>query len=173
MTMAPWFQKLTLTTHVTSSVGWFGAVAGFLALAVSGLASESTQTVQAAHLGMKLITWFVIVPLAFASFFTGIVQSLGTRWGLFKHYWILIKFVLTILATATLILHLQPIGYIAGAVSEATLFHAELRGVQIQLVAIAIGALVVLFVATTLSVYKPRGMTRYGQRKQREERGVA
>ena len=29
------FRKLALTTHVTSSVGWIGAVAGFLALAVA------------------------------------------------------------------------------------------------------------------------------------------
>jgi hypothetical protein len=34
------------------------------------------------------------------------------------------------------------------------------------------GALLLLLVAATLSVYKPRGMTRYGQRKQREQRAV-
>ena len=28
-------RKLALTTHVTSSVGWIGAVAGFLALALA------------------------------------------------------------------------------------------------------------------------------------------
>jgi hypothetical protein len=31
-------------------------------------------------------------------------------------------------------------------------------------------ALLALLVTTTLSVYKPRGMTRYGRRRQREER---
>jgi hypothetical protein len=31
-------------------------------------------------------------------------------------------------------------------------------------------ALLLLLVAATLSVYKPQGMTRYGQRKQREQR---
>ena len=33
-------------------------------------------------------------------------------------------------------------------------------------------ALLLLLVAVTLSVYKPRGMTRYGQRKQHELRKV-
>jgi hypothetical protein len=33
-------------------------------------------------------------------------------------------------------------------------------------------ALVLLLVATTLSVYKPRGLTRYGWRKQREQRAA-
>lgn len=34
----------------------------------------------------------------------------------------------------------------------------------------SIAALLALLVATFLSVYKPRGMTRYGMRKQGEER---
>jgi hypothetical protein len=34
-------------------------------------------------------------------------------------------------------------------------------------------ALRVLLVATTLAVYKPRGMTRYGWRKQHEHRKVS
>jgi len=34
----------------------------------------------------------------------------------------------------------------------------------------AAAALLLLLVATVLAVYKPRGMTRYGQRKQHEHR---
>lgn len=36
----------------------------------------------------------------------------------------------------------------------------------------AAAALLLLLVAATLSVFKPRGMTRYGQRKQRDGRTV-
>ncbi|WP_287123151.1 hypothetical protein [Mesorhizobium sp.] len=43
MIMTPGLRKFTLTVHVTSSVGTLGAVAGFLALAVAGLASEDSQ----------------------------------------------------------------------------------------------------------------------------------
>lgn len=34
-------------------------------------------------------------------------------------------------------------------------------------------AMLVLLVATTLSVYKPRGLTRYGQRKLREDHAAS
>ena len=44
----------------------------------------------------------------------------------------------------------------------------DLRGLRIQLVGDATGALVVLLVNTVLSIYKPRGMTRRGRRAQRE-----
>lgn len=35
------------------------------------------------------------------------------------------------------------------------------------------GALLVLLVATVLSIFKPRGMTRYGQREQHERRALS
>lgn len=67
-----------LTTHVVSSVGWLGAVAAFLALAIVGLTSQDAQLVRGAYLAMGPIGWFVILPSAFASPLAGTVQSLGT-----------------------------------------------------------------------------------------------
>jgi hypothetical protein len=40
---------------------------------------------------MELTTWIVIVPLSLAALLTGVVQSLGTPWGLFRHRWIVAK----------------------------------------------------------------------------------
>lgn len=169
MTMTPGLRRLSLTLHVTSSVGWLGAVAGFLALAIAGLTSEDEQMVRAAYLAMELMTWFVIIPLSVASPLSGLVQSLGTQWGLFRHYWVLIKFLITIPATLILLVHLRPIGHMARAVAENALIDGELAGLRMQLAADSGAALLVLLVATTLSVYKPRGMTGYGRRKLREE----
>ena len=56
--MPPGLRKVALTAHVTSSIGWFGAVAGFLALALVGLTSQDAQLVRAAYLAMELITRF-------------------------------------------------------------------------------------------------------------------
>lgn len=165
MTMTPRVRKFALTAHVTSSVGWLGAVAGFLALAIAGLTSRDAQIVRAAYLAMELIAWFVIVPLALASVLTGLVQSLGTTWGLFRHYWVLVKFSVTVLATVVLLLQTEAISYLGGVAAETTLSSADLRGARFSLVVHAGGGLLVLLVPMTLSVYKPRGLTRYGRRK--------
>ena len=165
MIMTPGLRKFALTAHITSSVGWLGAVAAFLALAVAGLTSQDVQLVRAAYLAMELTAWFVIVPLSLASPLTGIIQSLGTEWGLFRHYWVLIKFLMTVPATIFLLLHMQPIGHLARVVAETTLSRGDLSGMRIQLVATAGAAVLVLLVATTLSIYKPRGMTRFGRHK--------
>jgi hypothetical protein len=169
MTTTSALRKFALTAHVTSSVGWLGAVAGFLALAVAGLTSPDAQRVRAAYLAMELTGWFVIVPLSLASLVTGLVQSLATKWGLFRHYWIVVKLLIAIFATIVLLLHMQPTSHLAGVAAETALSSADLAGLRIQLVADAGAALLVLLVATTLAVYKPRGMTGYGARKQREE----
>ncbi len=89
--------KLVLTSHITFSVGWLGAVAVFLALAITGLTSQNIQLARSAYMAMEMSAWFVIVPFCLASLFTGLIQALGTKWGLFKHYWIVVKLFLTIL----------------------------------------------------------------------------
>lgn len=170
--LTPTLRKLALTAHIISSVGWLGAIGGFLALAVAGLTGRDARIVGAAYLGMELTAWFVIVPLAFASLVTGLIVSLGTHWGLFRHYWVLLKFVLTSFATILLMVHMRAISVLAGVARETRLSTVDVRRLQIQVVGDASAALLALIVATTLGVYKPRGMTPYGRRKQHEERNV-
>ena len=168
MTMAPGFRKLALAVHVTFSVGWVGAVAGFVALAVAGLSSQDAQLVRAAYLAMKVTTWSVIVPLALVSLLSGMVSSLGTSWGLLRYYWVLVKLLITILAAIALLIHAQPIDLLAAAAAKTTAFSADLQGQQLHMLTASAAALVVLIGLTVLSLYKPQGMTRYGWRKQRE-----
>jgi hypothetical protein len=171
--MAACLRKFALTAHITSSVGLLGAIACFLALAVAGLASPDAPMVRAAYLAMELTTWFVIVPLAFASLLTGIEQSLGTAWGLFRHWWVLMKLLLTVFATIVLVLKMELISYVASVAAETALSSADLRKARIELVIHAGGGLLVLLVPIVLSEYKPRGMTRYGWRKQHEQRALS
>jgi hypothetical protein len=152
MMMTPGVRKLALTTHVTSSVGWFGSVAAFLALAIAGLSSRDAQMMRSAYLAMHLTTWFVIVPLSLASLLTGLIESLGTTWGLFRHYWVVTKLLLTVLATFVLLLHTQPIDRVAAVAAQTVLSGTDLRQLRIQLVADAGAAPFVLLVTTALSV---------------------
>lgn len=159
--MTPRLSKLVLTSHITFSVGWLGAVAVFLALAITGLTNQDVQLARAAYLTMELIGWFVLIPLCFASLSTGIVQALGTKWGLFKHYWIVVKLFLTIAATIILLLHMQPISYLSGVAAEASFSNTQVRGLRIQLIADAGAAILLLLATTTISVYKPWGKIQF------------
>jgi len=118
-----------------------------------------------------LIGWYTLVPLSLASLLTGLVQSLGTKWGLFRHYWVLFKLLITVLSTIVLLMHMETLSYLSGVAAETTLSSGDLSGLRDPSPVLHAGAgLLLLLVAATLSVYKPRGMTRYGRRKQQEER---
>ena len=157
--MKPGLRKFVLTAHVTFAVGWLGAVAAFLALAIAGLTSQDAQLVRSAYLSMDLIARFVILPLSFAPLITGPVLSLFTPWGLFRHYWILVKLLITVLSTLILLVHLLPIRVLAAAAAEGALLPGELHGTQVQMVVASAAGLLALLVATGLGVYKPRGET--------------
>ncbi|GAA0564356.1 hypothetical protein GCM10009415_53440 [Chitinophaga japonensis] len=151
-------------------MGWLGAIAGFLAVAIAGLASQNMQVVRSAYIMVELIGWFVIAPFCLASLITGLIESLYTPWGLFRYYWIVVKLFLTIVAAILLLAHMQPISYLAKIALTTALSITEYRGLRIQLIADAGAALLVLLFITTISVYKPWGRTPYGLRKENEQR---
>jgi hypothetical protein len=166
--MAPGLRKLALTAHVTSSVGWLGAVAAVLALAIVGLTSDDAQTVRGAYLVMEPAARFVLVPLAFASLLTGLAQALGTASGLFHHYWVLFKLLINLIATTVLLLYMESFSHMAAVAADPS---ADLRVVRnASPVLHAALALLLLLVATALAIYKPRGVTGWGKLKQRQRR---
>ena len=169
--MPPRIRKLALATHLTCSVGWLGAVAAYLALDVTVATSQDPEIVRGAWIAMGLIAAWAIVPLAIASLLTGLVMSLGTKWGLFRHWWVLISFLLTVVATVVLLSE-------AGVIAQAAALAADAGVPDQQLLAFpstlphSVGGLLVLLVIQVLNVFKPQGMTPYGWRKLDEQREV-
>ena len=170
MTMTPGLRKAVLTAHLLSSVGWIGAVIAYLALGIAAVTSQDVQTVRSAWIAMELTGWFVIVPLALAALLSGLAMSLGTPWGLFRHYWVVITLVLTLFATVILLLHLPTVSALANTARAADGVH--LGGLGGDLFH-AGGGLLVLLVIAVLNVYKPQGLTPYGWRKQHQQRPVS
>lgn len=162
MTMTPHLRKFMLTTHLTFSIGWIGAVIVYLVLGITATTSQDVQTVRAAWIAMELTAWFSIVPLALGSLLTGLIMAMGTKWGLFRYYWVLFSLILTILAIVVLLLHMPTVSFLAAEAQQAE--GARLDELGGDLLHPGIG-LVVLLVIQAINVYKPQGMTRYGQRK--------
>lgn len=166
MRFRPQSRKFLLTVHVTVSVGWLGAIAAFIALNVPAVAGDDPRTVRAAYLMMEPVAAYGIVPLSIATLVTGIVQSLGTQWGLFRHYWVVVSLVLTLFATVVLVEHMSAIGMLADMARDP---NTDMRGRGGDLFH-AVGGLIVLLVPLWLNMYKPPGRTRYGWRRQQAER---
>ncbi len=170
MIMTPRLRTLSLTAHVASSIGWFGAVAAFLVLAVAGLTRTSPDVVLACYVAMSLTTWFAVVPFAIISLITGAISSLGTKWGLVRHYWVTVKLVVSIFITGLLALHMPLVDFLANASARNPALTVDLHGLRIQMIVYGAAAMLVLLLLTALSMYKPAGTTRYGWRKLQAER---
>ena len=169
MRLSPGLRKAALAVHLAVSVGWIGAVAAYTALDLTAATSADAGTLRAAYFGMGLIAGSVIVPLALAALITGLVVSIGTKWGLLRHWWVLISLVLTVFATVVLVVETGTIASYAVVAADTAASEAELRALGSTLVH-SVGGTLVLLVVLVLNVYKPPGLTPYGWRKQREER---
>ncbi|MFD2027322.1 DUF2269 domain-containing protein [Promicromonospora aerolata] len=150
-----------LTVHVASSVGWIGAIVAYIALNMPVYFSNDEEAVRAACLMMEPVLRYALIPLAAVALVTGIVQALGTPWGLLRHYWVTISLVLTAFAFVILVLHLPAVEAMAAVAADPMADTGQLGGDLFH----AVGGLVVLLVPLVLNIYKPRGMTRYGWRR--------
>ena len=167
--LSPRARKFSLSVHLTVSIGWIGAVVAYLGLGPTAVKADDPELIRSMWSAMEIVGWFVIVPLALASLLTGLLMALGTKWGLFQHYWVTISFVLTVFAVVVLLLHMPSV------TSTADLALAE-EGQALQALGGDLGhpsiGLVILLAVQVLNLYKPRGLTRYGWRKQQAQRSA-
>ncbi|WP_455835531.1 DUF2269 domain-containing protein [Pseudarthrobacter siccitolerans] len=169
MAISSALRKFVLALHVMSSLGWAGAVAVFVVLDIAALTGPDPQLGRFLWLALQAVAWSLLVPLALASLTSGTVLALGTVWGLLQHYWVIFKLFLTLIATLVLMLYTPTISTMAAIAADPAMSAMEFPSALLH----TGGGLVVLLLATVLAVYKPKGMTRHGQRKRLEQRRQA
>ncbi|MEU4424210.1 DUF2269 domain-containing protein [Actinoplanes sp. NPDC024001] len=159
-------RRTGLLLHIAASVGWLGAIAASLVLAGLAVTADDPRTVNAVYLILEQLGWYVLVPFGIASLITGVTQSLITVWGLVRHYWVVVKLVLTAFAVAVLLLYTRTLEALADTARVAADGGPPMTATASPLVHAA-GAAILLLIALALSVYKPRGLTPAGHRRRR------
>jgi hypothetical protein len=101
---------------------------------------------------MDLLGYAAVLPVALLAVVSGFVLSLGTRWGLLRHRWVVIKLVLTVVAAVATAFALLPL--LDAAVAHCLATGGPGRSGD-SLVAAPIVAGTLYTTATVLSVYKP------------------
>lgn len=97
-----------LAVHLTCSCGWIGVVLGYLALGIASTVTEQSSTITSSWVAWSC--WVVRAgPVGVGVLNYGHVAGVATRWGLFRQYWVLFAFAMTLLATVVLILHLPSV----------------------------------------------------------------
>lgn len=152
MRLAPRWRKAVLTVHVVTAVGWLGVDLVLLTLGVAGLTGADPEVVYPAQ---SLIGRMLFAPLSVLVWLVGVVNAVGTPWGLLRHRWVLVKLLLTTAMLGLVLFLLLP------ALTEAGDLAGDLprRDRITMVVAPSVSSTLLLF-ATVLSTYKPWGRVR-------------
>ena len=165
---SPGVYKFLLTAHIIVSVGWLGVVIAKVVLGIVGLLADSAADTALLYDAMETLS-FAFPPLAIGTLVTGVLLSLGTKWGLIDHYWVATKIVLTvgIVGTAVQIGSRLTQRRLAALSGQTTVNGSllDLLSAPVGLVlALTMAHLLMLVIATILSTYKPWGKTWFGRR---------
>jgi hypothetical protein len=156
-------RKTALTAHVACGATWLGAVAANLFLGISAAVTDDETLADAYYTSMARLVDF-LPAAAIATLATGLLLALATRWGLFRHWWIIVKLVLAV-TTAVI-----GWGIIDPAISNTIRSRAETGSTGFSdalLPAIAATPLLLLS-ATTIAITKPWGRTARARRQARQ-----
>ncbi|GAA0505734.1 hypothetical protein GCM10011581_32170 [Saccharopolyspora subtropica] len=157
-------RKLVLTVHVIASVAWIGGSACLLVLGLTGLLADDPQVQRAAYIADGALGAWVARPVSILALVSGVLISVGTKWGLFRYWWVLISLVATAAMTAAVTFQLAPRLIRAGESALAAPPGADVVAAvgpdAASLVVAPSVALVALSIVTALNVYKPWGRVR-------------
>jgi uncharacterized membrane protein len=168
--LGPGARKSVLILHVISSVGWLGLNIGTLTLTITGLTTSDADRQHAAFQALGILGDLLLIPISLTAFVTGLLLALGTRWGLFRHWWVVVKFGLTLIAVVLIPLSLLPgihdVVATVSATEPGTL--ADIGGAAPDLLAAGFVSTTMYTVNVVLSVLKPRRRTQQRGRADRE-----
>ncbi|GAB4192042.1 MAG: hypothetical protein Kow00108_26710 [Calditrichia bacterium] len=154
-------RKLLLSVHISLIAIWVGALVACMILAISKK-SLGPDELFAVDFQIFLLYEYIITSVAIAVAITGILFSVMTKWGFFKYYWILLKWIAVTVIAFVIIVFATPA--VNGSAALSDIFRAEstdmayyLRSDNHVMMFTAI-QLIVLLVIIFISVYKPWGM---------------
>lgn len=158
--LRPPLRKAVLVAHVLSAGAWVGIDVLVAVLVLVGWFSTSSST---AGLAYRALGTFVALPMLLAGLTclgTGLLLGLGTRWGLLRYRWVLVKLVITVVLCVLIAAVLEP-GMPEVAAHGAALAAGVDDGADVsRLFFPPAVSLTALSFATALAVVKPWGRVR-------------
>ena len=89
-------RQWLLLGRVICSLGWMGAGAANLVLAITALGNNDGGLRSSCYQLINIVDFALVFPLAFSALASGVVISLATKWRLLRHWWVLVKLLLTV-----------------------------------------------------------------------------
>jgi hypothetical protein len=153
-----------LSLHIATGGLWFGTALCSVALALSILLLKPGEAIHGINLARNVLGQYIIIPAAVFSVITGVLLCGFTNWGFFKHYWVMVKQLVTLVLIMLGSVWLGPMTKEMTALSEAGRSQVLQNPdyLTLQTTATLVGALQTLALLTVIivSTLKPWGKRR-------------
>ncbi|WP_040205296.1 hypothetical protein [Neobacillus jeddahensis] len=163
-------KSILVAIHVLSVASWIGGTLGMLLLGVYLQNAANGEQLYYTLASMDIIDENLLKYPALLTLFTGLMLSMWTQWGLVKHYWVLIKFVLTILTIMIGILFLNKWSVVLVNLVEENGFialqNSQFQSTWLSIIITASFNLFCLAFMTVITYLKPFGKVKKNKRKQ-------
>lgn len=165
--LRPGVRKAVLVLHLLGVGAWLGidVVVGILAAVATGSGEAADRA-----LALQVIGTYLAGPMLAAGVIvlaTGLVLGWGTRWGLVRFWWVAVKLAVNVVLVVLIVFVLMPGMAEVRTIGELLAASGELTGDVSSLRFPPAVSLTALTIAVVLSVYKPWGRTRFGERAYR------
>jgi hypothetical protein len=157
----PW-RRAALVTHIVAGGAWIGIDVIVAVLVVMG---RFGGTAEVRGLAYQALATFIIWPMLTAGLIclaSGLMLGLGTRWGLLRYWWVVVKLVLNVVLCTLILLVLRPGMDEVAAYGRSLVAGGGDPSVVSTLFYPPAVSLTSLAIATVLAVYKPWGRVRAG-----------
>ena len=159
-------RKALLLFHVLSSVSWIGVDPAMGVLAYRGLATDDPAELAVIYRALEMFCVPLLLTLGLLSLGSGIWLGLGTRFGLVRYWWVLVKLAISLVLLTLVLVALRPT-LLEGA-AQATVVDdslpERLTDVRRNMLFPPVVSTTMLAFVTWLAVYKPWGVTPRGRR---------
>lgn len=161
--LPPRLRKSMLFVHIVTGVGWMGTDIALMILVFGALRSDDAERVAASYLATAYIGVLAVPVLAVAMTISGIILSLGSGLGLFKHWWVFVKLlislVLCVLVWLALLPELTTLPDMVEMGASADQVRDRLGEATVGLLFPPVVSFTMMAVASLLSIFKPWGRT--------------
>jgi len=169
MKLQPRARKAAVVAHVVSSAAWIGLDAAKTILVFTGILAGDRDTVALAYRALGTFLGWPLIVASLLALATGLLLSLGTKWGVVTYWWVAAKLAITLVLVVLVCFVLAPMLPDVAAYGAALAAGAEPAPTAVaDLIYPAVVAPTSLLVATILSVVKPWGRIRRATPVRRE-----
>jgi len=161
--LSPGVRKVALVAHISAAGAWLGLDLALGILVVTALTADPAGAGAAATSISTFATW-PLAALGVLTLITGIVLGLGSKYGLLRYWWVLVKLAINIVLVTLVLFVLTPGVETLGGLGRTTLADGTPLDASAALLFPPIVSSTAVLIAITLSVVKPWGrVVRRGQ----------